>query len=127
MTVPEFLKLCAAGDARCDAMVMPFVGWTWGYAPMWTPGTTLAFESWYRRGWSDARAEPLPYATAGAEHPDRWRLWGEMLETLAELIHGGDRPRALLAAAHSVQRWRCARNAALAAALLLAAGILEDE
>ena len=140
-TVPQFLALCAAGDPEADAMVAPLVGWepiTEANATMET--RNLVGRGYWTRGTVIATRDLPPYATAGPEHPERWRLWGEMWEAL----HADERAGVItFHATHPVHpRWCVALwirerghtsikaptpNAALAAALGLANNHLKED
>lgn len=118
MTVPEFLALVAAGDRKademvCDVMLVPDGGRGWGHPS----------------GRMIPRGTPFPYATAGADHPERWTLFGEMVDALAATITEPRRWQLAVALRRieSLLLDGIPLNAAAAVALLLAHGILKED
>ena len=96
-TVAEFLAACAAGDrelrAEADAMVCDVVleQRTHTYEEWGLAGRKLrSCPGWLAPdGLTTPREAPVPYATAGPDHPERWRLWGEMWEALLARLPRG--------------------------------------
>jgi len=138
LTVFTFLSLAAAGDPEANELVAPLVGWehvTAGDCPGWERVETREYLDGSSERVRVNREEPPPYATAGPADPERWALWGEMLEAYqrAEGL-----PSWLVALewwigdAHSIwisdlERQLPTPNAALAAALGLALDQLTED
>ena len=146
MTVAEFLALVAAGAREANEMVMPLVGWERSTHRVQV-GFHAMDESAYeerpcwRRG-DELVAHALPYATAGPDHPERWKLWGEMWEALPRgenvvgwslgqfkdgspfLVNGYFEGRADLTGPVGAAN---TPNTAAAVALLLAKGLLKED
>lgn len=131
MKVSDYLKRVADGDREADAMVARELGCetqeddlpdhkggTWHRVLWRRPG-----EKWdqWKEGW------PPPYATAGAEHPDRWSYFGEIVDAICKQMGYGW----VDALDYVVNMWVVADpvfpNAAAAVALLLAAKVIEED
>lgn len=120
MTVPEFLKLVAAGDREADEIVAPLVGWRH------TAGSFRGDRYRWRRGALMSEG-PLPYATAAADHPDRGRYFIEMVEALAAKIPKLTVGHALGLVAAIMSEQGVSANAAAAAALLFTTEPIKED
>lgn len=120
MTVPAYLALVRKGARKADELVMPLVGWEWREQNPhhWPRG-------WYRDTAPYSIPKVLPYATAGPDHPERWKLWGEMVDALAAIR---DMWQAVRWVARVIKKYGAdTPNAAAAVALLLAHGKLKED
>ena len=118
-TVTAYLRLVAAGAREADEMVMPLVGWRRLH-----PG-----KEWWQPPDETAPVQLLlpPYATAGADHPDRWRHFGEMVEAICGQWGYGWVDALDYVASMSVVADPVSPNAAAAVALLLAAKVIKED